>query len=140
MKPGGYRTSQRMAILDCLRANSDVTVSADDIMKMLIESGAKANIATVYRNLERLYHENLVLRFPAEDGSKYCYQLARDEHCCQGHLHLKCSECGKVIHLDCDFMGKLADHIRGEHGFSMNFENSIIYGLCDDCRMGKRDS
>lgn len=135
MRSDGYQTSQRQAIIICLSENEGSTVTVADILSFLRKNGNKANRATVYRNLERLAAEGVVLRFPTSDGQGSCFQLARlDGPDCHEHLHLKCSLCGKVIHLDCDFMEKLEHHIEEKHGFSMNFGNSIIYGVCSECR------
>lgn len=136
-RSSSYQTLARQLILQCLGENSESTATAEDIEVFLAGKEQKINRATVYRNLERLVSEGLVLKFPSDKGRKSCYQLAEThEHGsdCHDHLHLKCSECGKVIHLDCHFMDEFSEHIQNEHGFSMNFENSIINGLCDDCR------
>lgn len=128
-------TSQRKAIIDCLSVNESSTLTASDVLRWLDCHDKKTDRATVYRTLERLVSEGLVLRFPSSDGHSSCFQLACADpgSDCHEHLHLKCSGCGKVIHLDCEFMSELEHHIQSKHGFSMNFGNSIIYGLCDDC-------
>ena len=56
-----------------------------------------------------------------------------DGHHCEQHLHLQCTKCGRIFHLECDFMGEIAMHIQREHGFYIECKKSIIYGICKDC-------
>lgn len=36
--------------------------------------------------------------------------------------------------LDCGFMDEIAEHIQKDHGFQLQCKNSILYGICKDCR------
>ena len=129
-----YNTVSKTRIIEYLRQNADRTVRAHDILLHLHENGLVVNVTTVYRCLDRLTGEGQVLKYTAEDGSQAVYQYAEPDHHCEEHLHLQCVKCGAIFHLDCGFMDELKHHATDDHGFDIQCKNSIIYGLCKDCR------
>jgi Fe2+ or Zn2+ uptake regulation protein len=64
----------------------------------------------------------------AEKGKKATFQYIEDGHHCEEHLHLQCIKCGRIFHLECEFMDEIAAHIQSEHGFFIECKRSIIYG------------
>lgn len=129
-----YNTNSRNLILDYLKSNSDRIVDVSDIHHALSESGYQINITTIYRFLDKLIADGTVLKFVAENGTRAVYQFVDKERHCQNHLHLQCIKCGAVTHLDCNFMDEISQHVLNEHGFEIQCKNSIIYGLCQNCR------
>ena len=59
---------------------------------------------------------------------KKCYYLFKD-----GKL-IKCEKCGKLIHLHCEDVVKLEQHLMDSHGFRMDPCRTVFYGLCEECR------
>ncbi|MGN0141746.1 MAG: Fur family transcriptional regulator [Roseburia sp.] len=133
MAGNGYATASRRKILDFLQNNSDRTVTVGDIGDYLRESGSEVNVTTIYRYLDKLEKEGTVIRYVTEKGGQTAYQYVELGHHCEEHLHLKCVKCGCIIHLDCAFMGEIAEHIRKDHGFALQCRNSILYGVCKNC-------
>lgn len=127
-----YSTRTRSALLDILESHKDTSISAEEVLDALRQRGLEVNKTTVYRNLERMVEDGSVHKFSSEDGKRAFYQLS--EGTCSDHLHLQCSVCGKVEHLDCDFMKSFEEHVRREHGFSLSCKGSIIYGVCKACQ------
>ena len=123
MAGNGYATTSRKKILEYLMANSDRTVTVTDIDQYLKKHDNEVNITTIYRYLDKLANEGTVMKYVAEKGN----------HCAE-HLHLKCVSCGCIIHLECAFMDEIAEHVLKDHGFTLQCKNSIIYGLCRECR------
>ena len=130
----GYATNSRRKILDFLKSNSDRTVTAADIDQYLKRNGDAVNITTIYRYLDKLATDGTVMKYVAEAGGKAVYQYVELGQHCEEHLHLKCVKCGCIIHLDCGFMDEIAEHIQKDHGFQLQCTNSILYGICKDCR------
>lgn len=128
---GEYSTKQRDAILSFLRENN-AHVSASDIVFHLKEEGYKVSTATVYRTLEKFEKEGLVKKMLVGDGAGACYQFA-DGESCHEHFHLKCIKCGKLIHLSCEFMHEMEEHIFNDHGFTVSSGRTVIYGICSSC-------
>jgi len=132
MSNTGYKTKGKEALIALLEEHSQTTMSADTIHELLTQQGINLNLTTIYRNLDKLAETHKILKFPASDGHKAYYQIMK-RSCCN-HLHLQCSHCGKVIHLDCKYMSDFANHISNEHGFDLTFDHSILFGLCSDCK------
>ena len=96
-----YTTKTRQIILEYLKSQKAVTVSVADIEKYLKTEGIKVNTTTVYRYLDKLCAEHIVIKYPDLNSDKAVFQFAGEEKKCTEHLHLKCIRCGKVVHLDC---------------------------------------
>ncbi len=129
-----YNTKARKYILDYLSKIKDSTVSAADIVKGINENENLINQATVYRYLNKLTEEKKLLKFTDEETQKSVYRLALTNGDCDGHLHIKCTECGKVFHLECEFMEEIKTHLFNDHNFALKCDRSILYGVCDKCR------
>lgn len=128
---GEYSTKQRDAILSFLRENN-AHVSASDIIFHLREEGYSVSTATVYRTLEKFEKDGLVKKMLVGDGVGACYQFADGEGCHE-HFHLKCIKCGRLIHLSCEFMHEMEEHIFNDHGFTVSSGRTVIYGICSSC-------
>lgn len=126
----GYSTKQGALILDYLQ-NHISPFTADALADAL--QPQKVGKATVYRHLERLTDTGVVRRFSPAEGSSACYQYVGDHTDCDRHYHMVCRRCGRLFHLDCDQLRELSDHIREHHGFLLDCERTILYGICADC-------
>ena len=126
----GYNTQGRTRILEYLKENSDRTVDVNDIRCAV---GGNLNITTIYRYLDKLTSDGTVMKYVAENGTRAVYQFVEEARHCEDHLHMQCTKCGAIIHLDCSFMDEFAEHVLREHGFRIQCRNSIIYGLCEKC-------
>ena len=133
----GYKTENRKRILEYLESSGDKAVSVKDIHDYLCENGCSVNLSTIYRFLDKLEKEGSVITYISEKGDKATYQYVGDQAHCSDHLHLKCVKCGKIIHLDCNFMGDIAGHIEEHHDFTIQCRNSVIYGVCKECQKKK---
>ncbi len=133
-----YNTKARKYILEYLSQNRDTTVTAADISEYLDACGLSVNLTTVYRYLSRLVKERKIIKFSSEKGAGWVYQLSPDEKACDEHIHVKCINCGKLLHLDCGFMNDLKAHLAQKHGFCLKCSGSILYGLCDECNKKDR--
>lgn len=134
MAGNSYTTASRTKILEYLKKNGDRTVNVNDISNYLKENQSEVNITTIYRYLDKLAKEGTVIKYVAEKGNQAVYQYVEQGHHCDEHLHLKCVKCGCIIHLECDFMREIAEHIQKDHGFELQCKNSIIYGMCSKCK------
>lgn len=134
MQKRAYSTKSRACILKYLQENSAVAVSVNDIVAFIEKQGITANVTTVYRFLNQLTEEKQVIKFTDESGQKAVFQLASSEKECHKHIHIKCVSCGKIHHLDCDFMDEIKNHLKTEHGFDLLCEQSVLYGICADCK------
>lgn len=128
MSDNSYKTKQRDEIVEFFNQHRGKCYTARD----LIKSGeVSSGEATVYRTLSKLAGQGILKRFT--DGDASCYQLNESEECSR-HFHLKCESCGKVIHMDCDFMADMSRHIEHSHSFFVDIGKTVIYGLCGECK------
>ena len=123
-----YKTKQRHAILDYFAASPENTHTAREIIDALSVSEA-----TVFRTLTHLTDEGLLKRFTGPHGSTYQYS-----GCGGHHMHLKCKTCGVLVHLECSFAEEIMRHFATEHHFALDKEDTVFYGLCENCREGVR--
>jgi Fur family ferric uptake transcriptional regulator len=129
----GYNTKTRQLILDYLINNRQHAVSASNILEHLEAQGASPNPTTVYRYLDKLAGEQRIMKYVADKGEKAVFQYVDEGRHCREHLHLKCVQCGRIYHLDCHFMDEVRAHLMAEHGFTLQCEGSVLYGLCRHC-------
>lgn len=136
-RASSYATEKRAKILEYLKEHRDEDVSVRDIELHLQKSGIAVNVTTIYRYLDKLEQEGQVLRHTSENGTTSSFQYVQPENACHNHLHMKCSNCGKIYHMDCSFMQEFERHIYEHHHFALSCRTSMLYGLCEDCQ-GKR--
>lgn len=128
-----YTTKSRTEILDYIKQNSSKAISVSDILNYFKDKGESINQTTVYRYLEKLCQDRVIIKYPDKSGEKSVYQL-NDENCdCINHLHLKCTECGKIIHMDCSYVEDFKEHLQKDHDFVVTYNGNILYGVCKDC-------
>jgi Fur family ferric uptake transcriptional regulator len=129
----GYNTKTRQLILEYLVANRQHAVSASNILQHLEAQGASPNPTTVYRYLDKLAGEQRIMKYIADKGEGAVFQYVDAGQHCHDHLHLKCVQCGQILHLDCGFMDEVRRHLTAQHGFALQCEGSVLYGLCSEC-------
>ncbi len=127
-----YNTKQRKLIEDFLREHKG-HITADKVAIALKEKGYEVGRTTVWRTLEKMASENKVRKFTSSPRESACYEYITDTEC-HGHYHLKCTCCGKLLHLDCAQIGLLCEHILSEHGFSLDRTKTVLYGICKECK------
>lgn len=137
MPQNSYKTRQRTLILNCLKDNKDRHITAEEIHEYLLRSGESVGMTTIYRNLDKLLKEGQLRRYELAQGQSACFQYVDGDGDCREHFHLKCEGCGRLIHLDCDDLSKLSEHIEKEHAFYLNSSKTVLYGLCADCKTQK---
>lgn len=136
MSKSTYNTRQKQLIYDFLLSNKGELFTCDEIAQALRESGNAVGKATLYRFLEGLVLSGDARKIVESDKKSAAFQLLDKEMDCHGHMHMKCSCCGKFVHLGCDFMKEVGEHVKKHHGFKIDNSKTVIYGLCNDC-LGK---
>lgn len=129
-----YNTKNRRVILDYLKENHAVMVSVQDILGFLKENGIIVNRSTVYRYLNQLCADGFIMKYVDNVEGKTVFQYVEGQHACSGHIHLKCVKCNSIIHLECEFMEEIQEHLKKEHQFNLQCEGSVLYGICNHCK------
>lgn len=129
-----YKTRQQSHIISFLSSVGDRHVTVSQITAWFKEQGIQVGKTTVYRQLERLQRQGLVQKF-VTDGGGACFQYigenpAPDE---ATHFHLKCLSCGRLLHMECDEIAHLKQHIYAAHDFEIQPRQTTFYGHCGEC-------
>jgi Fur family ferric uptake transcriptional regulator len=131
-----YNTELRTAALQYLKDNADKSITVAQLTDLVNRAGISANPTSIYRYLEALIKEGKVKKYVNHKGQSATYQYTNDDSC-NVHLHLQCSSCGQIEHLDCQFMNQFSQHIDKNHNFEIDCKTSILYGLCSVCKKKK---
>ncbi len=134
-----YQTGARKAIIEFLKDNSEKHFSVEEITDGIGGVAEKHSRSTVYRQISKLCGEGLLKRFEKGGANSFYYQYAGFKDECELHFHLKCAECGKLIHMECDEMQKVKEHILQSHSFLIGGEE-IINGICKNCMRTEADN
>ncbi len=128
-----YRTKSRDQILMFFKNHKEKIVSAAEIHDFLEIEEHKVNLATIYRNLDKMTEDGVLMKYKDSQEDKAVYQYVGEDDNCQEHLHMQCVKCKKVMHLECDFMNEIAKHLTSHHQFGLQCSKSILYGICNNC-------
>lgn len=123
-----YNTCNKQMLLEIFSSDKNKSYTAVELVELLKD---KMNKATIYRQLIKMEENKEIVKFYNNKDDIYEYQFYQN---CSEHLHLKCSKCGKIIHLKCDVANSFLNHILEGHGFLVDRKQTIIYGICKECR------
>ena len=127
-----YQTAQKKLLLSFLREHSQEAFTIGELAEALAGAEHAPGRSTLYRLMPELVEEGSVKRF-AKDGSRqFLYQMI-GEHC-HSHLHLKCSVCGRILHMSPEESQNLIRLIDRNHSFSVDTGSTVLFGCCEDCR------
>jgi Fur family transcriptional regulator, ferric uptake regulator len=126
---GRRLTRQRALIWAALTAEPDRHLSAAEVATRVRAELPRVNASTIYRTLELLVGEGLVLRSDL-GADRVFYEPARDHR----HHHVVCRECGAVAHVHDDLLGDLRTRIAGTTGFEVGDEELTLFARCPACR------
>lgn len=135
-KRKSYTTKTRTEMLSYMKKNWARTITAADVIQHMTEIGSPVSQTTVYRYLDKLCEEHRLVKYPDSTGEKSIYQYTDEHSNCADHLHLKCTVCGRLIHMDCAFLDEFSKHLLEEHNFLLQYKGNMLYGVCKDC-LGK---
>lgn len=134
---GTYQTQQRKILLQYLTIARDRQLTIEEIMEGMKREGQNLPQSSVYRLMKKLVEEGVVRRHAKEDSRQYVYQIIESEEC-HDHLHLQCTECGKLVHLSHEATKEAKIWMQGATGFDLNQEKTFLYGKCGDCKKSRQ--
>jgi len=130
-----YQTHQKKELIDFFIKNNDKSYTIDEIVEAMnkdCDFPSPPGKSTIYRLMPSLVETGTVKRFSKGTGRKAYYQLIGDESCCT-HMHMKCTSCGKLIHMDDRESLLLKRAIGKMNHFKVDFKQTLIYGTCSCC-------
>lgn len=124
-----YHTNQRKCLLDFLQNNSDKAFTIEEIIESM--TGDHISQSTVYRLMTRLVDDGLVHRTVKGNSRSFVYQFISKGNC-EDHLHMKCTDCGKVFHLDSKVTSSIQKNITSNTDFVID-SHTVLLGKCGKC-------
>ena len=131
-KMATYNTQQKKELMDFLKKHPERAYTIDDIaagMKSDPEFSNPPGQSTIYRLMPGLAQENLVKCFSAGRGTKATYQIMGGESC-HFHIHLKCTGCGKLLHMSDEASKAISGNLLHDSGVMLDMGRTILFGLC----------
>ncbi len=133
-----YKTVQKRIVSDFFEKHCEKAFSVEELSHELGRRfGADApGKSTVYRIVQKMVEEGTLKRLVKGNSRSFVYQIAAGEHCAM-HLHMKCIECGRLLHMDDEQSHGLLRKILEENGFCVNEQQTVLLGKCIDCEEEK---
>lgn len=128
-----YQTRQKQLILAMLQGKQNEHVNAEQILSHLREIGESVGLTTVYRNLDKLVQDGVIIKYVGLDGASASYQYIGEATAHRDHYHLVCLQCGQLVHLNCNVIDEFAAHIQNDHHFQLDSMKTVFYGYCANC-------
>jgi len=135
-----YMTEQKTLLFDFLRSHSESSYTIDELMQKMSEDGVESipGKSTLYRLMNRLCAEGRVKKFTREGERSLAYQAFFGDGC-KSHLHMKCVNCGRLLHLGHEVSDELLERIRSVSDFSVSEGDTVLFGNCKDCKLGGKN-
>jgi Fe2+/Zn2+ uptake regulation proteins len=89
MDKKNYNTKNRKLILDFLKQNQATMVSALDILDYLKKNEVIVNRSTIYRYLNRLCDDGLIMKYVDNEEGKTVFQYVDGKHECSSQYSFK---------------------------------------------------
>ena len=124
-----YKTKAKETVTEFLSQNRGTALPLEEICEKLavFEIGK----STVYRIVSSLVKSGCVRRISDNLSRHVSYQYIGDEGC-RLHMHLKCKDCGAIIHLEDSISRSFLEGVKVLKGFSLD-EDSLLTGRCIRC-------
>ncbi len=119
-------TLPRMKILELLEGSNDRHLKAEDIYKILLDSGEEIALATVYRVLTQFEAAGLITRHHF-DGGHAVFELNDGDH----HDHLVDLDSSRVVEFYDEVIEKRQKEIAEQYGFTITGHTMVLYGYFD---------
>lgn len=120
-------TLPRMKILELMERSEDRHLKAEDIYKMLLDSGEEIALATVYRVLTQFETAGLVTR-QHFDGGHAVFEVNDGDH----HDHLVDIESGRVVEFYDEAIEQRQKEIAKKYNFTITEHTMVLYGHFND--------
>lgn len=130
-----YNTQQKKELMDFLKKHPERAYTIDDIAEGMKKDPEFANPpgkSTIYRLMPGLAEDNLVKCFAGSRGTKATYQIIGGESC-HYHIHLKCTCCGRLLHMSDQDSRFIASRLMEADGFRLDMGCATLFGLCESC-------
>ena len=128
-----YNTKPKEYISQFLEDHKNKRFSIKDLDDWLKNNNYNVNLATIYRNIDKLVKDNVLLKHQNVDNGYATYQYIESEKCLT-HFHFECIKCGRVSHLGAKETNDFLKMIKKTMFFEVEPQNTYISGICNSCK------
>ena len=132
-----YATEQKKMLLEFFKKHAEEAFTVEELAQgMKAAYGESApGVSTVYRLVTGLREAGNLRRFVRGNSRHFVYQMVDGEHC-HSHLHLRCTACGRLLHLDESLSEEIMRSVRRQSAFTVNEGDTVLLGCCQACAGG----
>ena len=124
--PGKRYSRQRELIYEAVLGSKEHPM-AEMVYQWLKPANPNLSLGTVYRNLNLLAEEGILVRMP--------FPVERYDGDIHPHSHFRCKGCGRVFDLMLEYAGEMDEAAaQASPGFQIEGHDLIFSGLCPDCQ------
>jgi len=124
--PSKRYSRQRELIYQAVRDTTEHP-TAEMVYQWLKPANPNLSLGTVYRNLNLLAEEGILVRMP--------FPVERYDAHTQPHTHFRCRRCGRVLDLDVAYDGAIdRQAAQADPDLLLERHDLVFYGLCGGCR------
>lgn len=121
-------SKQRNLILDILK-NSKSHPTAEEIFEIAKEELPNISLGTVYRNLDVLVSEKIIIKIPNNTKKD------RFDYIHKNHSHAVCDNCGKIYDFNTSLdLDKLKAEVLKQTKLEADSNEILITGICKECQ------
>ena len=132
-----YATEQKKMLIEFLKSHPEDSFTVEELVGRLKETYGKdaPGASTVYRLVTGLLEDGRLRRFIRGNSRHFVYQII-DGEACHAHLHLRCTLCGRLLHLGEALSDQILKNVLLESCFAVNEEETVLLGRCRACQEG----
>ena len=128
----GKRYSKQRELIYQAVYHSDQHPTADMVYQWLKPTNPNLSLGTVYRNLNLLAEEGILIRIP--------FPVERYDADTTPHPHFRCKQCGGVFDMKLDYSPAMDEAARlAAPGFQIERHTLLFTGLCPRCIKTQED-
>ena len=123
-------TIQKRQILDVIM-NCYTHPTIKELYEVVNEKYPNIGQATVYRTINKLVQDDIVIRIDCNDGTHYDYN--------REHYHFYCLDCGRIT--DAYLNSNVVDELLSSSKLNgVKRINIVFEGICDNCKKLNKDT
>ena len=126
-------SKQRELILKAVLENR-VHPTADAVFSFLKPDHPELSLATVYRNLNQLAKNGLLIKIPVPGGADHF------DGTLEPHYHMICEKCGAMVDVTREYVPPFDHEFEEKTGCRSSGHAILFYGTCKHCASSAKAS
>ncbi len=131
-----YKTTQRTQLHNFLKEHPHSYFTVKQLAEKLSGNGADISISAIYRNLSDLTETGSIKK-TVKKNSREAYYRYIDSDVCRNEIHISCSMCGKIVHMNSTLSNFIQEQLMLQNEFELDKSKTVISGICEECRAHK---